>query len=100
MFKKFVSLITMNNLDSYDSSDFNDNLDSQAMNESTVYVYNNLPKHEAPIEPIPSIASSLMRTVELFFLLIIGMYLFSATLGLILLCLEKFLSFFGIIWTF
>ena len=90
----------MNNLDSYDSSDFNDNLDSQAMNASTVYVYNNLPKHEAPIEPIPSIASSLMRTVELFFLLIIGMYLFSATLGLILLCLEKFLSFFGIIWTF
>ena len=90
----------MNHLDSYDCSDFNDNLDSQAMNASTVYVYNNLPKHEAPIEPIPSIASSLMRTVELFFLLIIGMYLFSATLGLILLCLEKFLSFFGIIWTF
>ncbi len=90
----------MNNLDSYDCSDFNDNLDSQAMNASTVYVYSNLPKHEAPIEPIPSIASSLMRTVELLFLLIIGMYVFSATLGLILLCLEKFLSFFGIIWTF
>ena len=79
----------MNNLDSYDCSDFNDNLDSQAMNASTVYVYNNLPKHEAPIKPIPSIASSLMRTVELLFLLIIGMYVFSAALGLILLGIEK-----------
>ena len=90
----------MNNLDSYDCSDFNDNLDSQAMNASTVYVYSNLPKHEAPIETIPSIASSLMRTVELFFLLIIGMYLFSAALGLIMLGIGKFLSVFGIIWTF
>ena len=90
----------MNHLDSYDCSDFNDNVDSKAMNASTVYVYNNLPKHEAPIEPIPSIASSLMRTVELFFLLIIGMYLFSAALGLIMLGIGKFLSVFGIIWTF
>ena len=90
----------MNHLDSYDCSDFNDNLDSQAMNASTVYVYNNLPKHEAPIEPIPSIASSLMRTVELLFLLIIGMYVFSAALGLILLGIGKLLSVFGIIWTF
>ena len=90
----------MNHLDSYDCSDFNDNLDSQAMNASTVYVYNNLPKHEAPLEPIPSIASSLMRTVELFFLLIIGMYLFSATLGLIMLGIENLLSVFLIIWNF
>ena len=90
----------MNNLDSYDCSDFNDNVDSKATNASTVYVYNNLPKDEAPIEPIPSIASSLMRTVELFFLLIIGMYLFSATLGLILLGIEKLSSFFLIIWNF
>tara|TARA_B100000809_G_C14846479_1_gene426698 strand:- start:275 stop:574 length:300 start_codon:yes stop_codon:yes gene_type:complete len=99
----------MNNLDSYDSSDLNDNIDdyydyalvdSEVMNTSTVNVYNDLLKPEAPIEPIPSIASSLMRTVELFFLLIIGMYLFSATLGLILLGIEKLLSVFGIIWTF
>ena len=79
----------MNHLDSYDCSDINDNVDSKAMNASTVYLYNNLPKHEAPIEPIPSIASSLMRTVEILFLLIIGMYVFSATLGLILLGIEK-----------
>ena len=99
----------MNNLDSYDSSDLNDNIDdyydyalvdSEVMNASTVNVYNDLLKPEAPIEPIPSIASSLMRTVELFFLFIIGMYLFSATLGLILLGIEKLLSVFGIIWTF
>ena len=99
----------MNNLDSYDSSDLNYNIDdyydyalvdSEVMNASTVNVYNDLLKPEAPIEPIPSIASSLMRTVELFFLLIIGMYLFSATLGLILLGIEKLLSVFGIIWTF
>jgi hypothetical protein len=99
----------MNNLDSYDSSDLNDNIDdyydyalvdSEVINASTVNVYNDLLKPEAPIEPIPSIASSLMRTVELFFLLIIGMYLFSATLGLILLGIEKLLSVFGIIWTF
>lgn len=99
----------MNNLDSYDSSDLNDNIDdyydyalvdSEVMNASTVNVYNDLLKPEAPIEPIPSIASSLMRTVELFFLLIIGMYLFSAILGLILLGIEKLLSVFGIIWTF
>mgnify|MGYP001160065716 FL=1 len=99
----------MNNLDSYDSSDLNDNIDdyydyalvdSEVMNASTVNVYNDLLKPETPIEPIPSIASSLMRTVELFFLLIIGMYLFSATLGLILLGIEKLLSVFGIIWTF
>jgi len=99
----------MNKLDSYDSSDLNDNIDdyydyalvdSEVINASTVNVYNDLLKPEAPIEPIPSIASSLMRTVELFFLLIIGMYLFSAILGLILLGIEKLLSVFGIIWTF
>ena len=99
----------MNKLDSYDSSDLNDNIDdycdyvlvdSEVMNASTVNVYNDLLKPETPIEPIPSIASSLMRTVELFFLLIIGMYLFSATLGLILLGIEKLLSFFLIIWNF
>ena len=99
----------MNNLDSYDSSDLNDNIDdyydcalvdSEVMSASTIDVNNDLLKPEAPIEPIPSIASSLMRTVELFFLFIIGMYLFSATLGLILLGIEKLLSVFGIIWTF
>jgi len=94
----------MKNLDSYDSSELNYNIDdyydSEVMNTSTVNVYNDLLKPETPIEPIPSIASSLMRTVELFFLLIIGIYLFSATLGLIMLGIEKLLSVFGIIWTF
>tara|TARA_B100002052_G_scaffold231381_1_gene214158 strand:- start:56 stop:355 length:300 start_codon:yes stop_codon:yes gene_type:complete len=99
----------MNNLDSYDSSAPNDNIDhycdyalvdSEVMNASTVSGYNDLLKSERPIEPIPSIASSLMRTVELFFLLIAGMYLFSAALGLIVLGIGKLLSVFGIIWTF
>ena len=93
----------MNNLDSYDSSDLNDNIDdyydcalvdSEVMNASTIDVHNDLLKPEAPIEPIPSIASSLMRTVEILFLFIIGVSLFAATPGFILLGIEKLLSFF------
>jgi hypothetical protein len=96
----------MNNLDSYDSSDLNDTIDdyydcalvdSEVMNASTIDVHNDLLKPEAPIEPIPSIASSLMRTVEILFLFIIGIIgvsLFAATPGFILLGIEKLLSFF------
>ena len=86
----------MNNLDSYDSSDLNYNIDdyydSEVMNASTVNVYNDLLKPEAPIEPIPSIASSLWKTFQVAVMLFWVPYLFFLFVGMVFALIEWQLS--------
>ena len=86
----------MKNLDSYDSSELNYNIDnyydSEVMNASTVNVYNDLLKPEAPIEPIPSIASSLWKTLQVVVMLFWVPYLFFLFVGMVFALIEWQLS--------
>ena len=91
----------MNNLDSYDSSDLNDTIDdyydcalvdSEVMNASTIDVHNDLLKPEAPIEPIPSIASSLSETFQAVVMLFLVPYLFFLFVGMVFTLIEWLLS--------
>ena len=91
----------MNNLDSYDSSEQDNNspdyfdyalVDSEVMNASTVNVYNDLLKPETPIEPIPSIASSLWKTLQVAVMLFWVPYLFFLFVGMLFALIEWLLS--------
>ena len=91
----------MNNLDSYDGSDLNDTIDdyydcalvdSEVMSASTIDVNNDLLKPEAPIEPIPSIASSLWKTLQVAVMLFWVPYLFFLFVGMVFALIEWQLS--------
>ena len=91
----------MNNLDSYDSSDLNDTIDnyydcalvdSEVMSASTIDVHNDLLKPEAPIEPIPSIASSLSETFQAVVMFFLVPYLFFLFVGMVFGLIEWLLS--------
>ena len=91
----------MNNLDSYDNANLNDNIDdyrdyalvdSEVMSASTVNVYNDLLKPETPIEPIPSIASSLWKTLQVAVMLFWVPYLFFLFVGMVFALIEWLLS--------
>jgi len=86
----------MKNLDSYDSSEQDSNspdyFDYALLDSMTVDAPNDLLKPEVPIEPIPSIASSLWKTLQVVVMLFWVPYLFFLFVGMVFALIEWQLS--------
>ena len=86
----------MKNLDSYDSSEQDNNsqdyFDYALLDSMAVDSPNNLLKPEVSIEPIPSIASSLWKTLQVAVMLFWVPYLFFLFVGMVFALIDWVLN--------